>query len=259
MDALSTNNELERRVKSTYDQLERLARENLADKLKGYTGPQKLALIRFSMLELAADLDLVPLMVRGQIMEEIHKMSLHTQLPGSYNSEEEALEALGKLSRSEQSNIKDLTGVIFPYVQEHLGMSIQEFWTAARSKSNIREAVPYLKVAITGELSKSEAVNEAVKRLQAEVGTDTDMLVDHIIDLAAAETNKGLRRALRPNASPPINAVMLRRNGTRYLLAEMTEDDVNRVLATDLFEIAHVSLEEYQPEKIPVVRRLIGG
>ena len=260
MNELAVAETLDQQVDGIYARLEKIARENLAEALSSphYTGPQKVAMIQFKMLEEASGLDLPPLLVKGRILDDIHRMSLWTQLPGEFQSEEEAVEAVGKLSRSEQSNIKDLHGVIFPFVKKYLSMSEAEFWMAARNKSNIREVVPYMKAVITGELSNRDSVNEAVQRLQESAGSDkADIVVEHIIELASAETNKSLRQYLRPVV--PIQAALLRRNGTSYFIAEVDTDDTQRLLSSTMFVIDHVNLEEYTPQQVPMVRRLMGG
>lgn len=258
MDALSIGNALEAKKNEIYDKIEAIARENMKEAMtnEAYTTPQKMAILKFHMLNLTGDLDLPPLMVRGKILEEIHNMKLWSQLPGSYSTEEEAIEAEANMSRTEAIRTRDLYTVVFPFVQNKMGLSIPEFWASARSKSNIFDLVPLMKVAITGELSRSEGVNEAVKRIKEEVGDDTEKMVDHMIDLAGTVSNRNLRDVIRP--TDKIAAVLARRNGTTYMLAELTNDEADRIRNMKGFEVSEVSLEEYEVKQIPVARRLIG-
>jgi hypothetical protein len=77
-------------------------------------------------------------MKREEALAKISKMQLWRYLPGDYSSEEEAVQMVGKLSRSMMSNIKDWYNIIFPYVQDVLRMSITEFWHSMEL-SNLRE------------------------------------------------------------------------------------------------------------------------
>jgi hypothetical protein len=71
-------------------------------------------------------------------------------------------------------------------------------------------------------------------------------------------TTKQLRQSLQP--TDPIEAVILKRNGTRYIMAEVTDDQIamlSRIMDRHI-DFDYVDLEEDSPRTIPVIKRLLG-
>ena len=208
-----------------------LAMANLEDAVesKGYTGPELLAMKTFEELRLLSGLDLASVQLKGERLKAIRELNMAEYLPGKYNSMEEAIYAEAKISRTQQSVITSLYEHVFPYVQEELGMSVQEFWEDV-SLSNASEIVPHLRMLITDQTSKSEGVRSKVKELLQLSGSDDEeetkrMAVHELISLSAG-TNSDVRKALRPDGTPPIPLAVIRRNGSRFILAEVTEDQL---------------------------------
>lgn len=217
-----------------------LAMKNI-QQAQGLSGPNAMAVLEFEKLLLTKEQDLLTIMYRGERLAQIEKFTLWAHHPEGFNSLEEAAQVKAGLSKSQISNIKDLYTIVFPYV-ESLGMSIVEFWSNV-NQSNLREIIPYLKVLITGELSKRQSVNDAVDVIRDDVlalvgdnqtKDELDMMVfDRIIDLAANTTNAGLREALRPSDHTPIPAILTTRNGHNYLVAQMDDSERERLIATN--------------------------
>lgn len=247
--------ELNKQIDTYVTQLQTLATKQLG-KLEGYSSLERMAIITFTELQLATDLDLIPLMVRGKLLKKIKDQSLWLHIPGTFESQEEAVEQFGKLSHSEQHNISDLHDHIFPYVTSELGMSITQFWAEARNNSNVREVVPLLKAAITGEPSRSESVNAAVQRIQQEVGDDRQAVVREIISLAGNNSNTELRNIIRPDGTAPINFAVMRLNGAGTVIAaQVTEDQISRLALKHT--LTPVNIREYSPYQIPPIKLLL--
>ena len=237
----------------------------------GYTGPEAVALMEFEKLKQTSSLDLITILLRGKAIQKIMDMNLWMRLPQKYNSVEEAIEVEGRLTPSVQSNIKDLYGIIFPFVQDKLGMSIVEFWEAIPN-SNLREIVPYLKVAITGVRSKRDGVNKAIQAIEADIhtlsngngiedGEKRKLLAERLIDAASNEKNRDLRIILRPEASPAISTWVLKKNkknpnSRRLILFEITEGQLLKLQNSTMFELNYADLNKEALQAIPLLRRL---
>jgi hypothetical protein len=232
-----------------------------------YSGPQKIAILEFAKLKQTANYDLLNILIRGKSLSKIHEMKLWTQLPGAFSSAEEAVAVEGKLSKSEQSNIRDLYDTVFPFVQNELGQSLVEFWNNIQW-SNIREIIPYLKVVITGVKSKRASVNQAIENIENDVlslmsGEVTEeekrkAVAEQLIETAASENNTNLRNNLRPGETPPIDMIVLTIDGYRYAVAKMDEDQFARLqnansAKSKLFEFAFADA----PKRVPIVRELL--
>jgi hypothetical protein len=97
--------------------------------------------------------------------------------------------------------------------------------------SNLRELTPVLKAIITGVEPKSNTAKESLGVILDEVDKTIEMSHEEVDEetrqkmafewalAAGLETNRTLRKTLRPE--PPINAAILKRNGTSYLIAEL--------------------------------------
>jgi len=190
-----------------------------------------MAMVEFEMLSLTRHYDLMSIAIRSEILERINKNNLWSVLPGGYSSLEEAIQEKGRISKSEYSNIMDLTNIIFPYIRDVLKRSIVEFWDSY-GKSNIRELVPYLKSVITETPSSSDRVNTLVNSVYDEIDHYLPDGVDAVSRTVAAVncflskaegTNKMLRQELRTETTPPMTAFTYN-NGKYHILATLDDD-----------------------------------
>jgi hypothetical protein len=261
---VTSNEVLYQRLDEMRNEVTDLAMTNIGNLTDGghFTRPEVLAMTEFEKLRLLGDYDLLGVMLKGESITKIEKMELHNVLPASYTSPYEAIEIEVGLSRSEQSNIKDINNHIIPYVKERENVSIAEFWQT--KKSNLREIVPYLKAMITSEKSAIDSVNEGVDRFVEEVKDvdptvddeeATEVAIDNLIDTAKNETNKGLRSILRPNDIPPIPAIVFRNGVEIYIVGKATEEQI-RGLPDDDFDFHWVEIEDVPYTRI--VRELQG-
>ena len=241
-------------------ELGELAMLNLGEAIesKGYTGPELLAMKTFEELRLIGGLDLASVLLKGERLKSIRELNMSVYLPGKYNSMEEAIQVEAKISRTEQSWITSLYEHVFPYVEKELGISVQEFWEDV-SKSNAAEIVPHLRMIITDQPSRSEAVRSKVKELLEEAnGGDREKTkrraVQELISISTG-TNSDVRKELRPDGTPTIPLAVIRRNGTRFILAEVTEDQLtmlNRAFGRHLDIYYH----DDELDTLPTYKRL---
>jgi hypothetical protein len=267
----STNPALSSHLLGIERVMHELVMENLKEAIesKKYSGPELLSMIQFEKLRMANDLDLASVLIKGKILKDIEDKNLWSVHPEHFSSLEDAARYY-KISKSMLSNVRDWYNHIFPYLQEKMGMSIPEIWEEI-GVSNFREITPVLKSLITGERSKALSVNSSVEHILEDIeataqaaGQDLDengkkeMAVEWALD-AATRTNDELRKAIRPERTPNILAALMQRNGTTYLLAELTEDQVImlRRIAGSHFDFAYVDLEQDPPHRVPLVKQLL--
>ena len=219
--------------------LERAALANVALAGEGFTDAEKEAMTTIEELKLINGMDLAAVLLRGKLLRRIEERSMWSYHPARYGTLQEMAQDQG-ISVSNLSNIRDLNFVIFPWMTEH-GLSVPEKWEQI-GMSNFRELIPVLKSIITGEASGSASVRQSVENIlndtaatlqAAHKGEGGEVTEEDIRDAAIEELltagelmrNRDLRARIRPERTPSINMdSFLGRDGTRFLLAEVTED-----------------------------------
>ena len=215
--------------------LELAARRNVEAVGDGFTEVEKEAMRKIEELKLVNDIDLSAVLMRGELLHEIEERGLWSVHPGQYTSLQECARMQG-ISLSELSNTRDLCDVIFPYMQNTLGIDIPQVWEEI-GKSNFRELVPVLKALITGEAPSTASARLTIGTLLDDAAAsaaatgqsldDEDLrrsVVEGLIHDGSVMTNRQLRTRLRPERTEPVQATVLRDNNTRIVLAEMTEE-----------------------------------
>lgn len=236
--------------------LHKAALTNSAVDDPAFTVPETLAIVVFDMLAGTSDIELAGIVLRGKLIKIIEEHHLHEFLPDRYDSSEMAIDAVARISRTQQSIIKGLTEVIFPYVEDVLGMSVPEFWSKV-GRSNAAEIVPHMKAIILDKQSKSKDVNEAVQKLLDRNGTPEEVKREAISDLIdmAQLTTVELRKHLDPDPTPNIDLYVIRRNGRIFILAEVDEDQLDMFMKSAGKKCDVLYTDE--PEKTPTVRALV--
>lgn len=254
-----------------------IAKNNL-ETYHNLTGPEKLAVLEFEKLSLLSGYDFLTNILRSESITKIHKQGLHLQHPEKFNTPEEGIEVTSGLSSSEQHNITDIVNIIIPWLEENMDMDGFVFWDSVKSKSKIREIVPYLKRVISGEKSERGTVNDAIERFEDDarsIDPDIDdeelkkQVINHIITLAASNKTTDLRETLRPNGTPKIHGLLMKKkwlakvNGkpvereATILLAELSADQIDKLIRQGAFEFDRVDLELYTVMNTEQGRRLI--
>jgi len=263
--AIQTNTDLYSYVEALEKRLKTEAKERLPD-LENYTGPERMSMIIFEAISLTGDLDLAITMVRGKLLSEASNKNLHLHHPSGYNTLKEAAKAHG-ISESEASNFKAWWETLFPELIT-MGYQIQDVWEQV-GKSNMREATPLLMSICTGEESPSERVQEAVRRIYDDIdlteqSTGTPMSEEgkksvaiSMVIQAASGTNRDLRQTFSP--TPPIHIALLNKNSKRYMIAEVSEDQISLInrLMHDHITLTNIDLNVERPDSIPLLKEVI--
>jgi hypothetical protein len=252
----------------TEKQIEELARKNLEAPFKtgSYTGPQKMAMLAFEKLRLTSGIELTTMLLRGKFLETIEKHHLYAEMPGNEGGDmEAAVEDYANLSRTQQSVIMNLYRIVLPYIQDELGRDINEFWESSK-KSNLYDALPFLRAVITGERSKSKKVNDVVEKLHIEFMQagykDLDArkraIVEHILDQTTL-TNDEMTKVLQGGEEELFNAIVLRRNGTAYLIMELDHDQLERMQRKlqDKADWTYIDLNKENPTRLPIIKSIL--
>lgn len=142
------------------------------------------------------------------------------------------------ISITELSQVRDLYRIIFPFIEEELGMSIPELWEQI-GKSNFREMVPVLKVLIAGPDEHTKAsVRNAYERLMDDASAtlhaqgleelDDDVIaraaMENLIEAGAVMSNRDLRQTIRPERTPSLEPTIIRSNGNRVIVMTVSDD-----------------------------------
>lgn len=143
-------------------QIEAAAAENVisaitneGQSVSDYTETEMEAMVTVESLKLTGGLELTAVLLRAKYLRLIQSRNMVANHPGGYTSLQEMAEDNG-ISTAELSQTLDLVNVVFPYVQNVLGISPAQLWETV-GKSKLRELVPVLKVIITGENSDTRS------------------------------------------------------------------------------------------------------
>lgn len=233
----------------------------------GFTGPEILSIITLKQLEVCSDYGYIESVLRHKLIQKIESTvdgpdgprglwEFHPNRHGG--SCEDLIESEGKLSKSVQSTTKDLHNIIIPYVRDVLGMDEITFWRRAAKKSNLAEAMPFLKVLATGIPSSSSKVNDGVqKKLQEANGSSEKAfmnLVEDIENMTSSQMGDNLGH------SPKRDAMILQRNGHSFLLAEFDTDERDEVAKSlkAKWNLAFFNIQKEDPSRILEVKHLLG-
>jgi hypothetical protein len=249
--------------------------------LQAFTAVELRALLFTEMLNLSKGLGFAELVVQGRILDTMERESLHSVHPGGYTTLDELAQDQG-ISISELSQIKDLTQTIFPWVKDKLNMEPEYLWSEV-GKSKLRELVPLLKRTITAEVARGTVENSynavandvAATYLTANPGEDApdgeelqvlvaEQLIEHGVNL----TNANLRQTIRPDRTPSLEPVIVRRftNGMAesqiYVLMQISDDQMTmleRRLHGHWDPVRTTASNRGDVESIRMVRQLLEG
>ena len=272
----SGNNSLASARGSFRAQLETAAEGNTAYLAEeGYTPLEIRAVQKVEQMRLLGGFELLTLLERGQLMNEIEQEGLVTVYPGEYRRLEDIAQSIG-ISKSEYSDTRALCDVIFPWLEAHTERSLAEWWEEI-GKSKFRELVPILRGLIEGESARNhETVNEAIRaqldNAMAGILTETaqaarrELVADEIVTLQQEAADNGslqrrailnvlefgtlpvreMRQRVRPNRTPNIIGTLLR-GVTSYAVLRMSPEQVEmfqNLMGTHV-DMATVEGEDY--------------
>ena len=248
--------------------------------LEAFSAIELRALLYTEMLNLSKGLGYAELMVQGRIVGTMENESLHSVHPGGYTTLDELAQDQG-ISVSELSQVRDLTQTIFPWVQDKLNQDSSYLWNEI-GKSKLRELVPIMKRAITGEVARG-TVETSYNAVVADVlatqlasdplatpyaGEALQMIVvEQLIEHGATMTNANLRQTIRPDRTPSLEPVLVRRftNGQAesqlYMISQLTDDQMTmleRRLHGHWDPVRTTASTKGDVESIRMVRQLLG-
>lgn len=241
---------------SLRQQLEAAAEQNTAQLLEeGYTALEVRAVNKVEQLRLLGGFELVTLLERGALMNEIEQEGLVTLFPGEYQRLEDICQAMG-ISKSEYSDTRTLCDTIFPWLEEHTETPLIAWWEDI-GKSKFRELAPVLYGLIQGESARNhETVNEAIRAqldnamanilTEAVVAADRPLDEDEVATLTETVTADGslqlrailsvlefghlpvreMRQAVRPSRTPNIVATMIRGENVSFAVLRMSAEQI---------------------------------
>jgi hypothetical protein len=234
-----------------------------------YSGPQLLAMKEFTKLQLMNSFDLAGVVLRGRILETIEQYNLWNEHPEQFRTLEEAAQAYN-ISVSMLCDIRTMYKYVFPKLAE-LEIDIPGTWNEV-GLSNMRELNPILKALITGEEPEKKSVKEKVNKLLDDVKataaasgqdlTDEELVneaITHALTLGR-DSNAGLRKSLTMTKDRElILTAVLRKNGTRYVVSEVDEDQYSLLLnvAGKFMDVIEFDCNAYRPA-VNVLESLMG-
>jgi hypothetical protein len=273
---------------SLWSSLEKTAAQNIQASskaqnvpLEGFSAVEIRSLLYTEMLSLSKGLGFAELMVQGRILQTMERESLHSVHPGGYTTLEELAQDQG-ISISDLSQIRDLTGTIFPWVKDKLKREPESLWTDI-GKSKLRELVPILKRTISGEVARGtvessyQAVaNDVVATFRSshpdrpvpEGDALKKLVVSQLLESGASMTNANLRQTIRPDRTPSLEPVIIRRftNGHAdsklFVVLEVTDDQMTmleRRLHGHWDPVRTSASSERDVKSIRLIRQMLSG
>jgi hypothetical protein len=259
-------------------QLEAAAEANV-EQYGDFTPLEKRALTKVEQLRMLGGFELITLLERGALMNEIEQEGLVSVFPGEYESLEQICQAIG-ISKAEYSDTRGLCNVLFPWLEANTDRSLQEWWEEI-GKSKFRELLPVLRGLIEGESARNhETVNEAIRvqlnnamvNVVNEVSTEAGRVLtaDEIIELQRTTTESGalqhrailtvlefgalpvreMRQQVRPNRTPNIAGTMIRGERRSYAVLRMDggqSEMFQRLMGTHV-DMAYVNEDDFQEQ-----------
>lgn len=228
------------------ERMEHAARENInaqlapmGQSLDDFTGTEQLALIRVEEFRLVNDMDLATIVLRGQILTEIEDQGLHTVHPNHFATVEDMAEELG-ISPSEVSDIRNMTRIIFPFIEQRMGVPVAQIWDRI-GKAKFRVMVPTLKALITGEMpgrgQTLDSVNRLIEEAEATFGdmgqTNVEpeevrhQAAENLISVAqTAPVREVVNHIRQGNVTPALNPVVVEVDGRKFMFSEVDDDQM---------------------------------
>jgi hypothetical protein len=232
----STSLELNNSLSALEAQLYQAAEANVnAVASEGYTQAERHAMIVVEQLKLVNSMDLAAVHVRGKLLDQIEAEGLWAFHPGQYGTLEQMARDQG-ISVSELSNIRNLTRVIFPYMEQTLGIPVAQVWEQI-GKSNFREMTAVLTAIISGEEPGNRTTAESVALILDETAATAHAAgqevtpesvrraaVENLLNDASSMSTRQVRRRLRPDPTPTLEPAVIRSNGRRVIVMEADDE-----------------------------------
>jgi hypothetical protein len=241
----SENVGLSRTLMGLEASMEQAARQNLehvletqGTNLQAFTDLEIEAMVATEKLRLVNGLDLSAILLRGKILKDIEDRALFSVHPNGFANLTELAQAQG-ISISELSDIRTLTQIVFPWIEENLQQPIALIWETV-GKTKFRTMTPVLAALISGEAPDTDSARRNYERMldtaAIELGvTGEDAHTDEVrahaaralIETAGQETTRGLAEHIRDGeVTPAISPLIVNIEGRRYMISEVNEEQM---------------------------------
>lgn len=280
----SENAALSRTLWSLEDQLGNAARQNVLSAINAegsspdaFTDLQVEAMVQTEKLRLVNGMDLAAILLRGKILKDIEDRALYSVHPNQYRDLVHLAQEQG-ISVSELSDIRTMTWVIFPWIEENLQVPIAQIWETV-GKTKFRMMCPVLKALITGEEPDTETARNNFNRIldttaieMREAGEEpTEETVRAtaargLIQTAGMVPTRELGDHIRDgNPTPALTPLIVVVDGRRYMLSEVNEEQMlvaRRKLGRHMADPITVELpadarrRQQEAARIPLLRQI---
>jgi hypothetical protein len=206
--------------------------------LQAFTDLEIQAMVVTEELRLVNGIDLASLLLRGKLIKDIEDRALFTVHPNGFANLTELAQSVG-ISVSELSDIRTMTQVIFPWIENELQVPVAQIWETV-GKTKFRTMTPVLAALISGEEPATGSARENFNRLvdtaaieMREMGEEVtpegarNRAARGLIDAAGHETTRGLIDVIRDgNPTPAIEPTIVVLDGRRFLISPVNEDQM---------------------------------
>ncbi|MGD8405303.1 MAG: hypothetical protein PVJ21_16705 [Anaerolineales bacterium] len=244
-------------------QLDAAAQQNVAELAEqGYTPLEIRAVQKVEQLRLLGGFELVTLLERGALFQEIEREGLAGVYPGDATTLEEICQEIG-ISKSEYSDTRGLCEVVFPWLEENTEQSLQEWWEQI-GKSKFRELLPVLRGLIEGASARNhDTVNEAIQAqlenalegilAEASVTAGGELPADEaaLIEQAAHDNGTVQQRAI-------LNVLEFGSLPVREMRQQVRPSRTPNIYATVLRGHTSFAVLRMSPEQLEMFERLMG-
>lgn len=249
--------------RSFRQQLDAAAEQNVADlAVQGYTPLEIRAVQKVEQLRLLGGFELVTLLERGALFQEIEREGLVGVYPGEATTLEEIVQEIG-ISKSEYSDTRGLCEVVFPWLEENTDQSLQEWWESI-GKSKFRELLPVLRGLIEGESARNhDTVNEAI---QAQLENAMEGILAEAATTAGGELSEEqialIQQAARDNGTVQqraiLNVLEFGSLPVREMRQQVRPNRTPNIFATILRGNPSFAVLRMSPEQLEMFERLMG-
>lgn len=260
---LSGDNRLSGRLGGLMGDVNAAARATVDERIRTeglqLTTLQKDAMIQVEAFRQVGSVDLTAMCMRVHYLRTIQQRNLLAAHPAQYRNLNE-MAADNGVSVTELLASLDLVNIIFPYIQNVLGIDVWDLWQQV-GKSKLKEMIPVLKSIITGEQADTETTRNSVNTILENVGAGMEvadafrpffqvandetapaeqreaaqehirqetarMAVADLVDHATRLPTEELRRHLRPARTPNIHFLNVQDGENSYVLAQLEPEQV---------------------------------
>lgn len=211
-----------------------------------FTGPERLAHIRYRELNLFKRFDTMSFITKAIVIHEIEEHALWSSLEG-YRTPEQAAEVEANITPTEYSNIKTLWEDVVPLLVK-TGYSVEDL--LYKKGSNLRIAIPILRRIAAKNYTESERINKRYDQMRTEVTKiaksqgkklTEDEIQTHMVDkimVTMDDSWHNFHKSLDPyssenneeEAEEKPQCIVIRKNGDSFLLIEANNDGINSLL-----------------------------